>query len=187
MKGQFTVEFIIAVVSFIVIVVYVMNFVGREVPAYTSRHASDELRTRAYQISEVLIFDDGDWDDIPLEASHIGLSSGYHILNKTKIEKMGTLCATEDGYKKILSTLNINTHTTPNEYANYKSYMLTENKCADISIRDTAGEILSCPPAGSQTWECVKTFAGGVTQKYNIVRYSPDTDGNVINITVGVW
>ncbi|MFH0889782.1 MAG: hypothetical protein V1836_01395 [Candidatus Aenigmatarchaeota archaeon] len=185
MKGQFTIEFIIAIVSFIVIVVYVMNFVNKEVPLFTAKHASDELRTRAYQISEVLVFDDGDWDSS--DPSHIGLSSGYHVLNRTKAQRLNTLCSTEAGYKKILSTLNINTHTTPNQYTDFKSYMISENKCLELFVYDNTGAIVSCPPAGSQTWECISTFAGGATQKYSIVRYAPDTNGNVINITVGVW
>ncbi|MBI3412483.1 MAG: hypothetical protein HY051_00185 [Candidatus Aenigmarchaeota archaeon] len=185
-KGQFTVEFIIAVVAFIILVVYVINFVSREVPAFTSRHNSDSIKARAFQISEFLIFDDGAWDADQNDPPRTGLSSGYHTLNNTKIKYLNTLCSTENGYKKILSNLNINTHFTITGYADFKSYLLSENRCADISIFDSSSKLLSCPPAGSQNWECMVTRTDS-TERHQIVRYAPNTTGGAINITVGVW
>ncbi|MBI4168235.1 MAG: hypothetical protein HY515_04740 [Candidatus Aenigmarchaeota archaeon] len=186
LKGQFTVEFIIAVVSFILLVVYVMNFVNNELPPFTSQHNSDIIKVRALQISELLIFDDGVWDSNPLNPPRIGLASGYRTLNRTKTSYLNTLCSTEAGYGKILSNLNINTHLQTNSYVDFKNYLISENRCADISIYDSSSKLLSCPPAGSDNWECVniKTSA---TQRYQIVRYAPDTDGRIINMTVGVW
>ncbi len=186
LKGQFTVEFIIAVVSFMFLVVYVMNFVNNEVPPFTSRHNSDIIKVRALQVSELLIFDDGVWDASPLNPPRIGLASGYHTLNRTKISYLNTLCSTEPGYGKILSNLNINTHLPANSYADFKSYLISENRCVDISVYDASSEILSCPPSGAENWECmnIKTSA---TQRHQMVRYAPDTDGRIINITVGVW
>ncbi|MBI1971999.1 MAG: hypothetical protein HYS53_01735 [Candidatus Aenigmarchaeota archaeon] len=185
-KGQFTVEFIIAVVSFILLVVYVMNFVNNEIPPFTSQHNSDAVRARTFQISEFLIFDDGVWDANPNDPPRIGLGSGYHKINRTKVQYLDTLCSTEAGYGRILSRLNINTHFPADSYTDFKSYLLSENKCLDISIYDTSSRLLLCPPSGSQNWECVSTRTS-VTQRYQIVRYAPDTDGGVINITVGVW
>ncbi len=185
-KGQFTVEFVIAVISFIVLVVYVMDFVGKETPLFTSKHASDEMKSLSYQISEFLIFDDGSWDANPSDPPRLGLSSGYHIINITKAEYLNTLCSTEAGYKKILSLLNINTHTDVKSYTDFRSYLITENRCADISVYNTTHLALVCPPTGSTTWECINTRSA-MTQRYQTVRYSPDTKGDVVNITVGVW
>lgn len=175
-----------AAVSFIVLVVYVMNFVNKELPPFTSRHNSDVIRARALQISELLVFDDGLWDVDQLNPPRIGLASGYHKINRTKVQYLNTLCSTETGYAKILSNLNINTHFDIKSYTDFKSYLISENRCVDISIRDFSSEMLSCPPAGSNSWECVNTKSAE-TQRYQIVRYAPDTNGGVINITVGVW
>ncbi len=185
-KGQFTVEFIIAIVSFIVLVVYTMDFVGKETPLFTSKHASDEMKSLSYQISEFLIFDEGSWDAAPADPARLGLSSGYHIINITKTVYLNTLCSTEPGYKKLLSLLNINTHADTRSYTNFKSYLIAENKCVDLSVYNTTHPLIACPPPGSQAWECVNTKSA-MTQRYQTVRYSPDTAGDVINMTVGVW
>ena len=107
-------------------------------------------------------------------------------MNKTKIQYLNTLCSTEAGYSKMLSNLNINTHFPVDRYTDFKSYLLSENRCLDLSIYDSSSKLLSCPPAGSDSWECVNTKSTA-TQRYQIVRYAPDTNGGVINITAGVW
>ncbi len=185
-KGQFTVEFIIATVSFIVLVVYSMDFVVKETPLFTSKHTSDEMKSLSYQISEFLIFDDGSWDTNPSDPSRLGLSGGYHAINMTKAGYLNTLCSTEAGYKKILSLLNINTHADAGSYTDFRSYLIAENRCTDVSVYNTTRLVLECPPPGSQAWECVNTRSA-MTQRYQTVRYSPSTAGDVTNITVGVW
>ncbi len=196
-KGQFTVEFIIAVVSFIVIVVYSMNFVSNETIPFSSQHNSNIIRARAYQISEFLIFDDGAWDGTPadfnnadpnpLNPARIGLGGGYHILNNTKLQYLNTLCSTEAGYSRILSKLNINNHVPIANYKDFKSYLLSENRCADISVYDAGSQLVLCPPKIiSENWECMKSKTAAV-ERHQIVRYALNGAGEVINMTVGVW
>jgi len=193
MRGQFTIEFTLAAVSFIVLMVYVMTFVNKEVPMFSSQHMSNEIKARTFQISEMLIFDDGDWDGMPTDPinpsnpARIGLSSGYHILNKTKIGYLNDLCLTEDGYKKILSLLNINTHFTIEQYSGFRSFMVSENRCLDLLVKSSSLKLLACPPEGSENWECMDKLTEGVTKRHQMVRYAPDEDADVINITVGVW
>lgn len=175
-----------ATVSFIILVVYVMNFVNKELPPFTSRHNSDVIRARALQISEFLVFDDGMWDADQANPPRIGVSSGYHTINRTKVQYLNVLCSTEAGYAKILSNLNMNTHFDARSYTDFKSYLISENRCVDISIYDSSSALLKCPPTGSGSWECVNVKSAA-TQRYQMVRYAPDTAGGVINITVGVW
>ncbi|MBI2084962.1 MAG: hypothetical protein HYT71_00435 [Candidatus Aenigmarchaeota archaeon] len=196
-KGQFTVEFIMAVVSFIIIVVYAMNFASNEMTPFSSQHNSNIIQARAYQISEFLIFDDGSWDGLPadfanenpnpLNPARIGLGNGYHILNGTKIKYLNTLCSSEAGYSRILSKLNINNHVPVESFKDFKSYLLSENRCVDISIYDPYSQLVSCPPkAESENWECVKSKTSA-TERLQIVRYSLNDAGEIINMTVGVW
>ena len=188
MRGQFTIEFTLAAVSFVILIVYAMTFVNKEVPLFTSQHELDEIKARAFQISEFLIFDDGEWDNDPSDPARIGLSNGYHIVNKTKMQYLDNLCSTEEGYKKILSLLNINTHLTANEYTGFRSFLLSENRCVSISAYSSSSNLIRCPPeSGTDTWECINTLVEQVTQQYQIVRYSPSEDRDTINITVGVW
>ncbi len=196
-KGQFTVEFIMAVVSFIIIVVYTMNFTSNEMTPFSSQHNSDIIQVRAYQISEFLIFDDGGWDGLPVDFANpnpnplnpasVGLGGGYHILNGTKIQYLNTLCSSEAGYSRILSKLNINNHVPVESYKDFKSYLLSENRCVDISIYDPHSQLVSCPPkAGSDNWECIKSKTSA-TERKQIARYSLNDGGEIINMTVGVW
>lgn len=94
MKGVVNVEFVISTVVFIISIAFVSMMVINNMPFMHNEAATDHLKSKAYQISHVLLFDEGSpssWDET--DVSRIGLSSGNaYELNSSKIANLNELC-----------------------------------------------------------------------------------------------
>jgi len=86
-KAQMNLEFVISLVVFITTLMFVTTSVGDLFPSFQSRVNKNVLRSKAWQISEI-IFEKGypeDWDTLG-EVSMIGFSADkYYVLNRTKL------------------------------------------------------------------------------------------------------
>jgi len=112
MKGQFSFEQIISLIVFISFASYIFFVVFSQVPVYISEIRNEELRSEAYQISELLINDPGsppDWYKAGRTLVRIGLSNETE--NKTnyvltdKLNKLDSICRT-GGYQTIKTAID---------------------------------------------------------------------------------
>ncbi|MFH0711460.1 MAG: hypothetical protein V1944_02690 [Candidatus Aenigmatarchaeota archaeon] len=104
MKGQFSVEQIVAMTVFIAFVSYVFFTVFNLVPRYTSEVRAERLRSEAYQISELLINDPGspaNWESSG-QPSRLGLSNEImnvtNLISQSKLSSLRTKCKFSDNY-----------------------------------------------------------------------------------------
>jgi len=70
--------------------------------------AIEDTRSTAFQISNIIMFDEGhpeNWNADNVE--RIGLSSGFYALSTTKIDELKDICESENGYRKFLSIIGI--------------------------------------------------------------------------------
>lgn len=111
MRGVVNIEFIISVFIFLVTVAFILiSTAGSLVPLHRDA-AADVLRARAYQISEVVIFDGGDPADWDVgRVNRIGLSAGEkYIVSSAKIERLQELCSRD--YERFIEMLSGNAKT----------------------------------------------------------------------------
>ncbi len=180
MKGQFTIEFIVSTMLFVAIIVYIMTTVSGSVPLFKSQHRINELKSIAYQISEVMVFSKGSWDADPLKPVSIGLSADYYTMNSTRMQYFNMSCS--NSYSNILKSLNFDVEEK-REFQKYESWVLFKKKCVGISMRNSTGFITCYPPKGS---DCDERLLQNTTIG-EITRYATDSYGNFFNITVTVW
>jgi len=94
MKGIAELEFIISVFVFITTISFVTFLIINNIPILHSASVSDGLKSRSYQYSELLLFDEGapmNWENDPQSADRIGLSNGRrYFADKDKID--ASLC-----------------------------------------------------------------------------------------------
>lgn len=103
MKGQFGIDFYVALILFVVFVTYLFFQLLQSFPAYTSAVNLQILKSEAFQISEILANDPGqplNWDEIAENSiERVGLSD--HTVNKTnllsvnKITNFQTKCVSD--------------------------------------------------------------------------------------------
>lgn len=100
-KGVVDVEFVLAIIVFLSIVVFVSFSIISHVPTLRSAAYTEDLKARAYHVSQFLVFEEGEprnWNSI--NVLRIGLSNGTnYVLNSTKISETQTLC--QNNYPKL--------------------------------------------------------------------------------------
>jgi len=95
-KGQFSYDYFISLVIFILAVVYIVFQIIAMRPAYLNEVRNEILRSETYQVSELLVNDAGqphDWN--VANVKRIGLSSDVNktnYLSAAKIGKLASLC-----------------------------------------------------------------------------------------------
>lgn len=95
MKGILDIEFILSVVVFLGAVAFAIFMIALNViPTVHIYSNTEDMRSRAYQLSEILLFSEGypkNWDQNNVNS--IGLSSPeYYILDSKKILNLSELC-----------------------------------------------------------------------------------------------
>ena len=128
MKGQISIDYIIAIVIFIFFVIYFLFEITNIVPKFIGQIEEQEIRSKAYQISEILINDPGypeNWNFFKLDSEYIqriGLSNiqatktNYFLnernyLSLNKINRLMELCDTTlggIGYEKVTEKIGTN-------------------------------------------------------------------------------
>jgi hypothetical protein len=94
-KGILDIEFILSVVVFLGAVAFAIFMIALNViPTVHIYSETEDMRSRVYQISEILLFSEGNpknWDETNVNS--IGLSSSeYYILDAKKIFNLSNLC-----------------------------------------------------------------------------------------------
>ncbi len=93
MKGQLNLEFMISISIFIIVISYVTINSISTLPDLHQQTKSNSLRTKIYQMSELLLFD-----------SRIGLSTGEpYTLDQAKINSLQSLCSDYQAFKDKFS------------------------------------------------------------------------------------
>ncbi len=96
MKGIAEVEFIISVFVFITTISFVTFLIINNIPLLHNAALTDRLKSRSYQYSELLLFDEGspkNWHTEPENSSRIGFSSGnMYFLDDKKIRALADIC-----------------------------------------------------------------------------------------------
>ncbi len=180
MKGQFTIEFVVSAMLFVAIIVYIMTTVSGSIPLFKSQHRTNELKSIAYHISEVMVFSKGSWDADPIRPISIGLGADYYVMNSTRIQYFNMSCS--NSYSNILKALNFDVEEE-REFQKYESWALFKKKCVGISMRNSTGFIACYPPKDS---DCDVRLSQNTTIG-EITRYATDDRENFFNITVDVW
>ncbi|MBI2971224.1 MAG: hypothetical protein HYY37_02270 [Candidatus Aenigmarchaeota archaeon] len=132
MKGVVDIEFVISVLVFLVTISFTVITIGRQFPSLEERALTDDIKSKSYQLAELLIFDEGEpknWETKPLgEVRRIGLSSGQHyILDIDKITSLQAICN--------------------GDYAAFKSILgLSEDVSIYITDSGENSAVLTCPP-----------------------------------------
>jgi hypothetical protein len=111
MKGQMVFEFVIAAVVFFGIVLYVINYLNTEMVTYSSDYFTNELESKAVQISELLVHNPGEWESLPVgNAWVLGLAAEeWPVLDDEKISNLGLLC--KEDYDGVLELLDMEVST----------------------------------------------------------------------------
>ncbi|MDI6721618.1 MAG: hypothetical protein QMD85_04460 [Candidatus Aenigmarchaeota archaeon] len=107
-KGQINFEFMLSVLVFLSITGFLTIQIINNVSAMRRALLLEDMKSSAYQISNILVFDKGypeDWDENSVE--RIGLASGFYNLSDEKISSLKRLCESENGYKKFLSVIGL--------------------------------------------------------------------------------
>jgi hypothetical protein len=132
MKGIADVEFILSTMIFLGIITFVTFSIVSNVPGLRDSSMRETLHVRAYEVSQLLLFDQGepsDWYTAPASVKRMGLSrtNDRYALDKRKIAAMQTICSTD--YRTIRAAFG--------------------DKIFDmrLNITDSAGnQLLSCGP-----------------------------------------
>jgi hypothetical protein len=135
MKAQFTIDFYIALITFVVFTTYIAFQVFSYTPPYLMEIESQKLRSEIFQISEILINDAGEpanWSNIN-DIKRLGLSNetlNYtNYLSTTKIHQIG-ICD-DAKYEKVKGLLDIKNDFT---------LILTNVTSGDILINCTLNQ-----------------------------------------------
>ena len=118
MKAQFSLDYYVALIFFVLFITYIFFRVASFSPLYTKEINTQRIRAEAFQISEILINDVGEparWYQVSqTEIKRIGLSNeslNYtNFLSTKKISALNSLIGnpcTQSGYEKIKSWLSI--------------------------------------------------------------------------------
>lgn len=124
-KGQAVFEFLIAAMFFFYIVFYVINHLNTTAIVFSNDFYMNSLEHRAFQISEILLHQEGKWNGSFPEA--IGLSAGWPVLNETKIQYFQAYCG--DNRSDMLKKLDID---------------ISDGHEVMIEITNTSGTVMKC-------------------------------------------
>jgi hypothetical protein len=101
MKGQITVEYFVSMIVFVIFTLYIYHSFSSNIPKFIAEIEREDIRSKAYQVSEVLLNDFGDPEDwytggLP---NRLGLSDEVYgktnLLSSRKIDDLQTMCSAD--------------------------------------------------------------------------------------------
>lgn len=110
LKGQLTIQYLASFIFFIGLIVYIYFAYSANLPAFVEEVRKEDVRSKAFQLSEILVNDPGDpedWWNEPLpNIERIGLSdensNKTNLISKSKVDGLGLLCYNfEDVQQKL--------------------------------------------------------------------------------------
>jgi len=115
MKGQLTIEYLISFIIFIGLIAYIYLSYSANIPSFIEEVKKEDTRSKAFQLSEVLINDPGEpetWDETTVE--RVGLldqsSNRQNLISQVKINELRDLTGSpcnDIGYDKLKSKLSM--------------------------------------------------------------------------------
>jgi len=152
--GQVNIEFILSASVFLLTLTFISFTIVDIFPNFHNEAANDILKAKAFQASELLIMDEGDWSADLEDVKRIGLSTGdMHILNKSKILALNNCDKAE--YNEIKKLLGLTY-----EY--------------DFILNITE---INFTGSSSESWECKPSVVSLITKKFWIKRLVVIDDG----------
>lgn len=136
-KAQLTIQYLASFIFFVGLVILIYLSYSANIPRFVEEVNKENTRSKAYQLSEILVNDPGEpinW--VPANVERIGLSDNYY--NKTnlirfqKVQLFDELCNQPGGFKKIQDKLALN-----------KSFSIFIFNITDNGNRDS---LASCSP-----------------------------------------
>ncbi|MCX6818403.1 MAG: hypothetical protein NT129_00185 [Candidatus Aenigmarchaeota archaeon] len=104
MKGIVNIEFVLSVIVFITTITFVTMTIVNNIPFLHRESISEHVKSKAYQISDILLFDEGypsNWNENTV--ARLGLSSGKsYELSTQKITDLNDSCALNPNRTKEL-------------------------------------------------------------------------------------
>lgn len=117
-KGMMNIEFMVSVLVFLLTIGFILiNIAGNLIPLHRDAEL-DAIRSRAYQLSQIIVFDEGDpknWEVLG-NATRVGLSTGdKYVMSSAKISSFNATCNSNYdnllemyfGNTKLLFSINI--------------------------------------------------------------------------------
>lgn len=107
-KGQVTIEYLIALMVFSSILIFLVFQIARSIPEYRATSQSNVLDAKAFRITEIMVTTTGysisgnpDWNSV--DVGMIGLASKPNVLSASKISEFNKTCSQSyESTKKIL-------------------------------------------------------------------------------------
>lgn len=113
-----SIDFYVAVITFIIIVVYFLFQISSIVPNFINQIEEQRLMSEAYQVSEILVNDIGqpkNWDTLignVGQISRIGLSdqntNKTNLIATNKVDALRYMCLGQKGYMDVKHRLGMN-------------------------------------------------------------------------------
>ncbi|MEM5812087.1 MAG: hypothetical protein QW286_00035 [Candidatus Aenigmatarchaeota archaeon] len=133
-KGQLVFEFIVAVIVFLGIMFYILNYVNATFNGYREGFFSEDMENKAMQIAELLLINRGNWTGSGSMISP-GLAEDWPLLNSTKISWFNTTCNSD--YEGVMKNLGV--------HPRYRVKIVVKNESSELA-KCTMGE-----PSGRTT------------------------------------
>ena len=108
MKAVIRIEFFFSVFLFLGSIFFISLSIGKEVTTLENKIKSENLKSKSYELSEILLFDKGypeNWNEVnDTEIKRIGFSEGNYFLSEQKLQKLQNLCDTNYTFVNNLLT-----------------------------------------------------------------------------------
>ena len=171
MKAQLTFEYMISFIIFIGIIVYIYLSYSANIPNFIQEVFKEDARSKAYQLSEILVNDLGhpiDWDKSNVE--RVGLSdmnfNKANLMSRIKITELsGFDCANQNDYDELKDLFALD-----------RDFSIVIFEIQDDGDRNL---LFSCFPSDLKT-----AIQAKVTR---ITAYTEDGDVKPAEVIVQVW
>ena len=114
MKAQLTFQYLISLIIFIGLAMFIYFLYSANIPKFIQEVEKEDIRSKAYQLSEVLVNDPGEpinWEQLPdNQIKRMGLSdtsfNKTNLISKAKIDRLDGEC--DDEYENVQEWLGFN-------------------------------------------------------------------------------
>ena len=116
LKAQLTIEYLASFITFIGLIIFIYFTYSANIPGFIEEVKKEDVRSKAYQLSEILVNDPGhpmDWDDCgSVCIKRIGLSdenfNKTNLISLDKVQELHTQCNNPGGFDDIKKFLGLN-------------------------------------------------------------------------------
>lgn len=105
-KGQFNIEYLVALIIFISIIVFLSVQLAQAVPQFHTDSISNRLQAQAFRVSDTLVKTPGEparWEQT--SARVYGFAEAPYVINTTKLSTFNTQCLSD--YAETKNTLGL--------------------------------------------------------------------------------